>query len=83
MKSTGIVRRIDGLGRIVMPKELRMALNINAQDQLEFFVNDAEIIVRKRKDACELCDSMNDVLTFESHSVCCGCMKRMAARLKE
>lgn len=84
MKSTGIVRKVDELGRIVLPKELRMTLNINEKDPLEIFVDDdGRIILKKYEPACVFCNSMNDVTTFKNHSVCRECMIKLSARLEE
>lgn len=84
MKSTGIVRKVDELGRIVLPKELRMTLNINEKDPLEIFVDDdGRIILQKYEPACVFCNSLNNVTTFKEHKVCRECMKKIAARLSE
>ncbi len=77
-----MVRKIDGLGRIVLPKEIRTIFNINSNDELEIFVDEDRIILQKRKSACEYCDSVANVLNFEGHSVCCKCMEKMAEMLK-
>ncbi len=47
MKSTGITRRIDDLGRIVIPKEIRKNLKIKENEVLEIFINNDEIILKK------------------------------------
>ncbi len=80
MKSTGVVRKVDELGRFVLPKEIRKLHNINANDELEFFIDDGKIILKKCESACVFCSSMNDVLIFKGHSVCRECMKAIAAR---
>ena len=54
MKSTGIVRKVDELGRIVLPKELRQTLNINEKDPIEIFVDNSSIILQKYEPACML-----------------------------
>ncbi|WP_312693505.1 AbrB/MazE/SpoVT family DNA-binding domain-containing protein [Caproiciproducens sp.] len=74
--AAAIVRKIDQLGRIVLPKELRNSLNINANDQFEFFVDGEMIIMRKRKFECESCDGIDDVFNYEGHTVCRKCIKR-------
>nr|WP_319487453.1 AbrB/MazE/SpoVT family DNA-binding domain-containing protein [uncultured Caproiciproducens sp.] len=79
--AAAIVRRIDQLGRIVMPKELRKDLNINANDQFEFFVDDDKIILRKKKFTCEFCNGVHNVVNFEGHIVCRKYIKRMNAML--
>ena len=84
MKSTGIVRKVDELGRIVLPKELRVTLNINEKDPLEIFVDeDGRIVLKKYEPACIFCNNMDDVTTFKGHSICRECMKKMVARLEE
>lgn len=80
MKSTGIVRKIDELGRVVLPKELRTTFNINERDPLEIFVeDDGKIILKKYEPSCIFCNGMKGILTFKGHSVCCGCMREMSA----
>ncbi len=83
MKSTGIVRKVDELGRIVLPKELRNNHNINANDQLEFYVDDKKIILKKCESACAFCNSMDGITSFKGHSVCHECMKKIAVKLKK
>jgi AbrB family transcriptional regulator, transcriptional pleiotropic regulator of transition state genes len=80
--AAAIVRKIDGLGRIALPKEIRTTLNINNNDRLEFLVDEDKIILQKRKFACEYCDSTNDVFNFEGHSVCLRCMEKMVEMIK-
>lgn len=77
-----IVRKIDSLGRIALPKEIRNTLNINTNDRLEFLVEEDKIILQRRKFACEYCDSTTNVYNFEGHSVCYKCMEKMVEMLK-
>jgi transcriptional pleiotropic regulator of transition state genes len=83
MKSTGIVRKVDQLGRIVVPKELITTLNINAKDELEFCIDNENIVMKKRESACVFCSRMKDTFSFKGRSVCKECMAKIAARLKE
>ena len=84
MKSTGIVRKVDELGRIVLPKELRITLNIKEKDPLEIFVDDdGKIILKKYEPACIFCNGMNDIVSFKSHNICRECMEKIANRLEE
>lgn len=53
MKSTGITRKIDDLGRLVIPAELRRVLNIKENDMMEFYVEDDKVVVKKYKSAME------------------------------
>ena len=78
MKSTGIVRKVDELGRIVLPIELRRTLNITEKkDALEIFVDSDQIILKKYEPACVFCGSADDVLTFKGHNVCKTCVEEL------
>lgn len=61
MKSTGIVRKVDELGRIVLPIEMRRTLDIAEKDTLEIYVEGDSIILRKFQAACVFCDSAKDI----------------------
>ena len=65
MKSTGIVRRVDEVGRIVLPMEIRKSLNIDTRDPVEIFVDSNQIILRKYEPACIFCGSADDVRIFK------------------
>jgi len=69
MKSTGIVRRVDELGRIVLPIELRRSLNINERDTLEIFVDDERIILKKYEPADIFTGSMDDLIEYNGKKV--------------
>ena len=69
MKSTGIVRRVDELGRIVLPIELRRSLNINERDTLEIFVDDEKIILKKYEPADIFTGSMDDLIEDKGKKV--------------
>ena len=75
MKSTGIVRRIDKLGRVTLPTELRKIFNINERDPLEMFVDDNVIILKKYETSCVFCGSSNNLKELGSKSVCEDCAK--------
>ena len=62
MKSTGIVRKVDELGRIVLPIELRRTLGIEEKDRIEIFVDGESIILRKYQPACIFCDNAKDCI---------------------
>ena len=65
MKSTGIVRKIDDLGRIVLPIELRRTLEVSERDPLEIFIEDNTIILKKYQPACIFCGNAKDVVTYK------------------
>ena len=77
MKSTGIVRRIDQLGRIVLPAELRRTLEIEEKDTMEIFVDGSSIVLKKYAPACIFCDSGRSVSLFKGKSVCARCLRQL------
>jgi AbrB family transcriptional regulator, transcriptional pleiotropic regulator of transition state genes len=79
MKSTGIVRKVDELGRVVIPIELRRTLNINEKDALEIYVDNDRIILRKYEPtcACVFCGNADNVTQFRGKNICHDCMKEM------
>ncbi|MDG2861129.1 AbrB/MazE/SpoVT family DNA-binding domain-containing protein, partial [Vibrio parahaemolyticus] len=77
VKSTGIVRKVDELGRIVIPIELRRTLNISVKDPLEIFVEDDKIILRKFSPSCTFCNETKDVIEFKGKNVCPKCIEEL------
>ncbi len=78
MKSTGIVRKVDELGRIVLPIELRHTLDIEPKDALEIYVDGASIVLRKYQPACIFCDDAGDVVSFHNKNVCLSCIRQLS-----
>ena len=72
MKSTGIVRKVDNLGRVVIPIELRRNLDIDIKDALEIFVEDDQIILKKYAPACIFCGQAKDV-NLKGKNICPTC----------
>lgn len=77
MKSTGIVRKVDELGRVVIPKELRRTLNIEEKDALEIYVDGERIILRKYEPACIFCGNAEDIHTFKGRNICASCLDQL------
>lgn len=77
MKSTGIVRKVDELGRIVLPIELRRTLDIAEKDSLEIYVEGSAIILKKYRPSCVFCDSVRDVSVFKGKNVCRKCLAEL------
>lgn len=77
MKASGIVRKLDPLGRIVIPKEIRKVLGINDGDSLEIAKVDNEVVVRKYIKGCIFCGSDKEVFEFNGAVVCDGCRKAL------
>lgn len=75
MKSTGIVRRVDELGRVVLPIELRRTLNISDKDSLEIYVDGEKIILKKYEPACIFCGNAEQIETYRGKNVCQSCLK--------
>lgn len=73
MRATGIVRKVDELGRIVVPKELRRTLNIEEKDGLEIFTEGNTIILRKYESACVFCGQADDVTVHKGKKICKAC----------
>ncbi|MEG2053652.1 MAG: AbrB/MazE/SpoVT family DNA-binding domain-containing protein [Oscillospiraceae bacterium] len=74
MKSIGIVRKIDDLGRIVLPIELRRVLTIDEGSSLEIFVEDDKIILKKYQTACLFCGEANNTIEFKGRTICSDCL---------
>ena len=79
MKSTGIVRRVDELGRIVLPIELRRTLNIEVKDSLEIYVDGETVILKKYEPACVFCGNAKNVISYKGKNVCKSCVASLAA----
>ena len=77
MKSTGIVRKVDELGRIVLPIEMRRTLDIAEKDALEIYVEGASVILKKYKPSCIFCDTSKDVSEFKGKNLCPKCLKEL------
>ncbi|MDR1628493.1 MAG: AbrB/MazE/SpoVT family DNA-binding domain-containing protein [Oscillospiraceae bacterium] len=75
MKSIGIVRRVDELGRIVLPIELRKILDIESKDPLEIFVDGNTIMLRKYEPECTFCGDASDVKSIKGKNICSNCIK--------
>lgn len=80
MKSTGIVRKVDELGRIVLPIELRRVMNIQIKDSLEIMTEDDKIILKKYEPCCVFCYAKEDVQEFKGRCVCRKCIQELVAQ---
>ena len=79
MKSTGVVRRVDELGRIVIPIELRRTLDIAEKDALEIYVDGEQIILKKYEPACIFCGDARDVINYRGKNICKSCLSDIRA----
>ena len=80
MKSTGIVRKVDELGRIVIPKELRKTFEIAERDSLEIYVDGEQIILKKYAPACIFCGQAKDVVNYKGKNICPACFEDLKNR---
>ncbi|MDE6733404.1 MAG: AbrB/MazE/SpoVT family DNA-binding domain-containing protein [Oscillospiraceae bacterium] len=79
IKSTGIVRNVDELGRFVIPIELRRTLNIDEKDKLEIYVEDDRIILKKYMPSCAFCANAEDITVYKGKNICRECLAELAA----
>lgn len=77
MKSTGIIRKVDDLGRIVLPIELRRTLDIAERDEVEIYMENDRIILQKFEPACIFCGSSRNLVYYRRKNVCRDCIRVM------
>ena len=78
MKSTGMSRQIDELGRFVLPVEIRRSLHINLKDYLEIYTDNDRIILKKRMDSCMLCGAAEDLVQLQdAKHICRSCLEHL------
>ncbi len=78
MKATGIVRKVDELGRIVLPIELRRTLGIEIKDSLEFHIEGNKIVLKKYENSCLFCGCEDNLVKYIGKNVCEHCVKKLA-----
>lgn len=77
MKATGIVRKVDELGRLVLPIEMRRVLDIAEKDTVEIYVEGDNIILRKFQPFCVFCGSSESLLSYQGKHICAECTKKL------
>ncbi len=77
MKSTGIIRRVDELGRVVIPIEIRNQFNIIEKDPIEIYVEGSSIILKKFEPNCIFCGNTKNLLNFHDKLICKNCSKKI------
>lgn len=82
MKSLGIVRKVDELGRIVLPIELRRKFDIDVRDSLEIYTEDDKIILKKYEPSCVFCGNSDNVINYNGKNICPGCIAKLNDMLK-
>ena len=81
MKSTGMVRKVDELGRIVIPIEIRQNMDIKVKDPLEIFIDNDTIILRKYQPACIFCGNADNVIYFKDKRICSSGLEKIKTQL--
>jgi transcriptional pleiotropic regulator of transition state genes len=79
VKSTGVARKVDQLGRVVLPSELRRALGIREGDLVDFSVEDRRIVIEKVEQRCTFCGGAAELREFRDRLVCAGCASELAS----
>ncbi|MGN0691217.1 MAG: AbrB/MazE/SpoVT family DNA-binding domain-containing protein [Oscillospiraceae bacterium] len=75
MKETGVTRALDSLGRVVIPIEIRRRFEINEDEELEFYIEDDKIIMKKFIDSCTFCGSRDNLTEYKGKHICTDCIK--------
>ena len=84
MKETGIIRGLDNMGRVVIPKEIRKFIDVReGVDEFEIYMQDDSIILKKHKVACIFCGDTENCIEFEGQKVCKGCIAKMQLATEE
>ena len=84
MKSNGLVRGLDKMGRVVIPMEIRKQLNITGEDdQVEITVEGDRIILQKHHDACFFCDNLGEMVEYKGYKVCSSCVEKLKNLIEE
>ena len=78
MRATGVIRPVDKMGRVVIPKEIRRQLNVeNDKDSFEIFIEGDKIILKKFAPACIFCESLKNTVCLSGHTVCVNCIEKL------
>ncbi len=84
MKSTGIIRGLDNMGRVVIPKEIRKFLDMTEGiDEIEIYMQDDCIVLKKYKPTCIFCNGEDDCIKYEGHTVCKNCIEKLQITKQE
>lgn len=77
MKSTGIIRRVDELGRVVIPIEIRNQFDIVEKDPIEIYVDGSTIVLKKFEPNCIFCGNTKNLLTYNNKLICNKCANKI------
>ena len=74
MKSLGTVRKVDELGRSVLPAEIRQSMDINVRDALEIFTDEGRIVLQKYEPSCVFCTNVDGIIIYKNKRICADCL---------
>ena len=77
MKSTGIIRKVDELGRVVIPIEIRNQFDISEKDPIEIYVSGSSIVLKKLEENCIFCDNTDNLIEYNNKLICKNCLKKL------
>ena len=77
MKATGIVRKMDNLGRLVIPSEIRKTFGFDKNQELEIFIDGQTVIIGRYYEKCFICDGDSRLTSFDNKMICCDCVNRI------
>lgn len=77
MKSTGIIRKVDELGRVVLPVEIRRRLDIAERDEVEFYLEDDRVVLKKYEPSCVFCASSCNLVNYHGRNICMECIHKL------
>lgn len=78
MKSTGMVRAVDKMGRVVIPKEIRSQLQVeNDVDSFEIYMDGDKVVLKKYNPTCIFCGGLDDSVKFNGYTVCGTCIEKL------
>lgn len=82
MKAFGYVRKLDDLGRIVLPASLRRSFDLDDRSPVEIFVDGECLVLKKYVPTCSFCESVKDIKEFQGKKICIDCITAMYANIK-
>ena len=84
MKSTGIIRPIDRMGRVVIPKEIRRHLHVeNDIDSFEIYTEGEYVVLKKYQPTCVFCGNLGESVEMSGHTVCNKCIEKLRQKMEE
>ena len=78
MRSTGYVRRLDELGRVVLPSKVRASLSMDSKDEVEMYLDGMDIVLKKYVPACSFCGETENVKQFKEKTICTACIAQLS-----